>query len=85
MTFAYIASDVSTRIIAASAHFVEVAIPACAAHPASFVDAERLRFERPQRKVDGFSLGRQAVPPHHRCAGFVVDVHVGARHTPTIH
>ena len=78
-------ADVSTRIIAASPHFVQVAVPTGSAHPLGFLKAERFRCERSQRKIDGFPLGRQAVPPHDRCAGFVVDIHVGACHTSMIH
>lgn len=69
----------------ASPHRVEVTFPAGSAHPASFLKAEWLRCERPQRKIDGFSLGRQAVAPHDRCAGLVVNVHVRACNTPRIH
>ena len=78
-------ADVSTRIIRPSAHFVEVPVPTGSAHPASFLKAEWLRCERSQGKIDGFPLGRQAVTPHDSCTGFVVNIHVSACHTPTIH
>ena len=77
-------ADVSTRIIYAPAHFVEIAVPTGSAHLAGFIEAEWLRCKRAQGEIDGFPLGREAVLPHDRCASFVVDIHVRACHTPII-
>lgn len=78
-------AEVSTRIIYAPAHLVEIAVPTGSAHSAGLIEAERLRCKRAQGEIDGFPLGREAVLPHDRCTSFVVDIHVGACHTPIIH
>ena len=78
-------AEVSMRIIYAPAHFVEIAVPPGSAHLAGFIEAQWLRCKRAQGKIDGFPLGREAVLPHDRCTSFVVDIHVGACHTPIIH
>ena len=70
-------ADASTGIFAPP-HLIEVAFPAGSAHPASFLEAERLRCERPKREIDGFPLGRQAVAPRGLRAGLAVNVHVRA-------
>ena len=78
-------AEVSTRITYSPAHFVEVSVPAGSAHSAGFIEAERLRCKRAQCEIDGFPLGREAVLPHDRCTSSVVDIHVGACHTPRMH
>ena len=78
-------AEVSTRIIYAPAHFVEIAVPPGSAHLAGFIEAESLRCKRAQGEIDGFLLGREMVLPHDRCASFVVDIHVSACHAPIVH
>ena len=78
-------AEVSTRIIYAPAHFVEITVPPSSAHLAGFIEAQWLRCKRAQGEIDGFPLGREAVLPHDRCTSSVVDIHVGACHTPRIH
>jgi len=78
-------AEVSTSIIDAPAHFVEISLPTGSAHFAGFSEAEWLRCKRAQGEIDGFPLGREAVLPHDRCTGFVVDIDVSTCHTPTIH
>ena len=78
-------AKVSTRTTYAPTHLVEIAVPTGPAHSAGFIEAQWLRCQRAQGEIDGFPLGRQAVLPHDRCTGSVVDIHVGARHTPMMH
>lgn len=78
-------SRVSTRIIYTPAHFAEIAVPPGSAHLTGFIEVEWLRCERAQGEIDGFPLSREAVLPHDRCTRVVVDIHVGACHTPMMH
>ena len=78
-------ADVSIRIIPSERRLVQVGVPARAPHPAGMVEVERLGGEGVERELHRLPLGRQAVPLHHDGAGGIIDVDVGACHTPTIH
>ena len=69
----------------AGTHFIEVALPASASKSAGFFQGSGFGRQRSQREVDSFAFGRKAIAPHDFGASHIVDVHIGACHTPKIH
>lgn len=69
---------------ASAAHLVEIPVPTRPAHPLGLLDAQGFRGKLPQREVDRLALRSQLVTAHDLGASLIVDIHVGAGHTPTI-
>ena len=70
---------------AAGTHRVEVAVPAGTSKRAGLVDRRGFGGHRSQREVDRLALGLEVIAPHDLGACPIVDIHVGACHTPIIH
>ena len=70
---------------ATRAELFEVSFPTRAPKRTCALDRERLSGEQSKGEIDRLSLRCEVVAAHDRPASVVVDVHIGACHTPIIH
>lgn len=67
------------------AHLLKIPVPSRPAEAPCLIDAQGFASDGPQGEVHGLSFRGQVVALHHQLTGALVDVDVGAGHTPMIH